>query len=89
MVYLISYDLREKPEESYEELFQAIKSYKDYCHPLKSQWFIASYLNATDIYNGFTPYVMKNDRLFVCEITANRQGWLDNVSIQWLNDHGL
>jgi hypothetical protein len=88
MVYLISYDLYEKPETSYDKLFDAIKSYTDYCHPLKSQWFIASIKNATEIYNSLTPYIMKNDRLFVNEITSNRFGWLSSEDVEWLNKHG-
>jgi hypothetical protein len=88
MVYLISYDLIEKPEESYEKLFDVIKSCKDYRHPLKSQWFIASARTATEIYNSLAAYVMKNDRLFVNEITPNRCGWLSTEDVEWLNKHG-
>lgn len=89
MVYLISYDLNAKPEESYENLISAIKAYGDYCKPLKSQWFIASNDSAGDIYNSLTSCLLKNDKVYVNEIKSRGQGWLDQTVWDWFQTHGL
>lgn len=89
MIYLVSYDLNSKPESSYEELIKAIKSYGDYCKPLKSQWFISSSENVNSIYDSLAPHVIKNDRIYVCEIKSRGQGWLDKPIWEWFGEHGL
>jgi hypothetical protein len=74
MNYLITYDLN-KPGQNYNELYAAIEKYPN-CHPLKSVWFVKSNANATTIYDDLKQHIDKNDTLFVCEITTNRNGWL-------------
>jgi hypothetical protein len=39
-VYQISYDLRK--QRNYEALYQRIKAYGTWAHPLESSWVIAS-----------------------------------------------
>jgi len=81
--YLITYDLN-KVGQNYEDLINKIKSYKYYSHPMLSVWFIKSDNSAEVIYNSLAPFIDKNDRIFVQEITSNRCGWLSQVDIDFL-----
>jgi hypothetical protein len=56
MVYLISYDLYEKSEESYEKLINAISSYPIHCKVLKSQWLVSSSQSIDYIYDTLTHF---------------------------------
>lgn len=84
-VYLITYDLNDSGK-NYTELFDAIKAYKDWQHPLESTWFIASGQTANEIYENLRKVIDDNDNLFVVEIsTVNHQGWLPKSFWEWLN----
>ena len=39
-VYQINYDLRK--QRNYDALYQKIKSYDDWCHPLESCWIVVT-----------------------------------------------
>ena len=85
MVYLITYDLR-VPGRDYTPLYNAIKEYGDWQHPVESTWFISSDLQVNDIYRKLHSFIDKNDRLLVIQVSKeNKQGWLAKNFWDWLN----
>lgn len=48
-VYQISYDLRK--QRNYEALYERIKAYGTWCHPLESTWIIACNQTAEQVRN--------------------------------------
>ena len=46
-VYQINYDLRK--QRNYDALYQKIKSYDDWCHPLESCWIVVTSKTAVQI----------------------------------------
>jgi hypothetical protein len=85
MVYLITYDLR-VPGRDYTPLYNAIKKYEDWQHPVESTWFISSNHQANDIYNYLFSFIDSNDRLLVIQVDRiNKQGWLAKSFWDWFN----
>lgn len=85
MVYLITYDLR-VPGRDYTSLYNAIKEYSDWQHPVESTWFISSGLQANDIYDYVRQFIDNNDRLLVIQVDkTNKQGWLAKSFWDWFN----
>lgn len=85
MIYLITYDLR-VPGRDYTSLYNAIKGYNDWQHPLESTWLISNDSQANDIYTYLSQFIDKNDRLLIIEVNpANKQGWLAKSFWDWVN----
>jgi len=85
MIYLITYDLR-VPGRDYTSLYNAIKEYGDWQHPVESTWFISSDQQANDIYDHLFPFIDKNDRILVIQVNQiNKQGWLAKSFWDWFN----
>ena len=83
--YSISYDLRQ-PNRDYSNLYEAIKSFKLYIHPLESNWFIQSDWDAQDIYKKLRPCIDDNDLLLVIKVDkTDKQGWMVKSFWEWLN----
>jgi len=55
--YLVTYDLNQ-PQQEYEDLYDAIKSYSSYVHAMDSVWFIDTTDNASDPYSA--PLICKS-----------------------------
>ena len=83
MKYIITYDLN-KIGQNYEEIIKAIKNYR-WAHPLESTWFVKTDKSAEAIYADLKRYIDENDRLFIAELGANRQGWLAKTDWDFLN----
>jgi len=75
MKYLVTYDLN-KTGQDYDGLYKAIKSYP-YVHPMQSVWFIKTAQSASQISKNLMRHIDNNDSLFICEVTQNRDGWMD------------
>jgi len=54
---------------SYENLIKAIKGYGDWCHFLESDWMIVSSRSAQAIRDELLPYIHKDDKLIVFQVT--------------------
>lgn len=86
MIYLITYDLR-MPGREYSPLYDAIKNYNDWQHPLESVWFIHTDQNANDIYSQLRGKIDTHDRLLVIRVdNDDKQGWLAKTFWLWLNN---
>lgn len=84
-IYLISYDLR-KPGQNYTSLYEVIKAFGDWQHPMESLWAICSNEKANDIYAKLRPNIDGNDSLLVVRLTMDdHQGWLPKSFWEWVN----
>lgn len=72
-VYCISYDLRQTGR-NYNELYNAIKSFKSWWHQTESVWFILSNKGAGDVRDFLMQYLDNNDKLFVIQVIKNWGG---------------
>jgi len=81
--YIITYDLN-KEGQDYTTLINIIKTYY-HKHPLYSVWFIKSDKTSAEITNELLKYIDQNDRLFVSEITNNRNWFLEQEYWDFLN----
>ena len=84
--YIIAYDLR-TPGRDYTDLYMAIKSNRDWQHPLESTWIVWTTEDANDIYKTLKPTLDQNDLLFISDVNLrNRQGWLAKSCWEWMNE---
>ena len=85
--FVIGYDLM-RPGQDYKDLFDAIKAYGTWCHPLDSTWFIVSDASPVQIRDNLATKIDKTDRLFVgvVESPAAWRGFSDEVTA-WLQRH--
>lgn len=87
--YVISYDLK-TPGKDYSSLYEAIKSFPDWQHPLESMWVIFTPYSADEISSKLRAdgNLDNNDLLFVCRLQIqDRQGWLDKKFWEWIKAH--
>ena len=84
-IYLISYDLR-KPGQNYTPLYDAIKAYGDWQHPMESCWAVYTDEDANAISASLRKNIDENDCLFVVKMnpTDDRQGWLPKSFWEWI-----
>jgi hypothetical protein len=64
---LITYDLN-RPGQNYPGMIEAIKRTGSWAHLQQSVWIIQSNFSAVSIRDFLTPYIDRNDKLFVCEL---------------------
>jgi hypothetical protein len=84
-IYLISYDLR-TPGRNYTPLYDAIKAYGDWQHPMESFWTISTDDDANAIFNKLSPNIDNNDSLFIIQMDSkDMQGWLPKSFWEWIN----
>lgn len=83
--YIVSYDLK-APGRDYSSLYSAIKTGREWLHPLESMWIVWTTESASELYNSIHPMMDPNDLLFISEINPrNRQGWLAKTCWEWMN----
>lgn len=88
-VHAIVYDLHE-PGQEYQELYDAIKSFGDYCHILESCWLVDTEDDASEIRDKLKPHIDSNDRLMVMRKSDTYPSWSTTFSsdcTEWLHDH--
>lgn len=84
-IYIISYDLR-KPSQNYTSLYEAIKAYGDWQHPMESLWAIYTDEDANEICNKLRPKIDVNDSILVVRLSMDTyQGWLPKSFWEWVN----
>ena len=84
--YVITYDLK-RQHQDYPLLYETIKSFQYWKHPLESTWVIYSNNDANEISNRLRTEgeMDDNDLLFVCRLEIHdRQGWLDKTFWEWI-----
>lgn len=86
--YIITYDLRQ-PGKDYAPLYDAIKSYGEWQHPLESVWLIhtvSAGVTADTIYDRLRPVIDDSDFLFINHLDPNdKQGWMVKSFWNWYN----
>ncbi len=85
--YLVSYDLR-KPGRNYDELYDELKSFANWAHPLESLWVVVSEQSSTQIRDRLWRWLDENDGLLVVK-SSNSGAWigLSQKVSEWLKEH--
>lgn len=89
-IYLISYDLS-KPEQDYEGLINAIEKLDSPIHIQKSVWLIDTNFNCNQIYSILSPFLDKDDALFICPLDLGDVNCYskDLTVKKWFEEHGF
>lgn len=90
MIYLITYDLANKPKEKYKEIDDCFtKSGVPCIKAMDSVWLLAATKGtADDIYKAIGSHFTTEDKLIITTLNpSNRSGWLDQPVIDWINNH--
>jgi len=84
-VYQISYDLRK--QRDYDPLYERIKAYGNWCHPLESTWVITTTQSAAQIRDYLAGVMDQDDGLLVTRLQGEA-AWrnLDDKVSSWLKD---
>jgi hypothetical protein len=85
MILIITYDL--KTPKDYHDFYEAIKAQATegkWWHYMASTWLLSTTKAPRDVVEAIRPFIDGQDFLFVCEITANYQGWLPKPAWDWL-----
>lgn len=82
--YIIGYDLM-RPGQSYDSLFEAIKSYRTHWHMLDSTWLIRTARSAAEVRDHLMQHIDGNDKLIVARLSGEAAwyGFSDDGS-NWL-----
>ena len=83
-VYSITYDLR-NPGRDYSGLYDAIKSYRDWRHPMESTWLVSTQQTASQIWEVIGRHIDSNDLVLIIEVKNNKWGCLTKEVWDWLN----
>lgn len=84
MVYLITYDLKQKGQD-YPELYKAIKEFDEYVHPMEYVWLISTDKTSKDIINSLSNVIDDNDLIFVTEISYQTcASNMDEINTNWI-----
>lgn len=89
-VYQINYDLRK--QRDYQPLYDQIKSYGNWAHPLESCWIIASNKSAEQIRDELISVMDADDGILVTRLKGEA-AWrqlnheVDNEMTDWLKQN--
>jgi hypothetical protein len=70
MLYLISYDLTQKPETEYDDLWATLKEWGAH-RILYSEWLLESTASAVEVRDALLTVLRHDDYLWVVEVTTN------------------
>ena len=82
--YLITYDLN-KPGQNYSDLYDSIKGFGSWRHPLDSTWFVETTKNATQIRDALKGDLDSGDKLFVTKVDSSWASYNLSDLASWLN----
>ena len=87
-LYIVSYDLNDKGNKTYKELYDALQGFPRWFHPMESTWFVESDMTASEIYEQLRPIVSAIDGLIVVEFKkdAHYKGWLSTKFWGWIKE---
>lgn len=85
--HIIGYDLN-RPEQNYDHLIEAIKSYGTWWHHLDSTWLIRTPQTAVAVRDNLRRYIDQNDELLVATLTGET-AWtgFSEPGSTWLTDN--
>jgi CRISPR/Cas system-associated endoribonuclease Cas2 len=83
--YIISYDLI--GEKNYKELYDAMKSYKNWAKITESTWALVSEKSAVDVREHLKKFIDSDDRIFVVK-SGTEAAWNNVIcSNEWLKEN--
>ena len=87
-LYIVTYDLN-KPGQKYNELYDTLKNFLDWAHPMESTWFIVSPKSATQVRDILESKIDTNDNILVVNFpTYSWAGYHNKPKIwKWLKKY--
>lgn len=82
---LVAYDLN-RPGQQHVKLLEAIKSYP-WAKLSESSYAIATYENATSVFNKLRSLLDSNDTLHVVRLNSEHQSWTTQDVHNWLGQN--
>jgi hypothetical protein len=84
---LVGYDLN-APGQSYDKLYDALKSTRTWWHNLDSTWLIVTNETPVELRNRLARHLDPNDELLVIDITGDAAAWrgFSEKSSKWLKE---
>lgn len=81
--YVVSYDLNN--QKNYPALYDAIKSFGTWCHPMDSTWLVASEWSAVQVRNHIWAAMDKDDTLLVTKVQKGDSAWVgvSDAAAEW------
>lgn len=85
---LISYDLID-PGQDYQELYDYLKDYDGWCHPLESLWMIKTDKDHLQVRNEVKNLIDRNNKILVIDATGNEMAWsnLSKEASDWIKNN--
>jgi hypothetical protein len=82
---LVSYDLI-APGRNYDSLHKFLKSQYAWAKPLESFYILKTDRSAEQFRNDVLPYVDRNDKVFVIDVTGDTAAWqnMPNEMAVWI-----
>lgn len=83
-IYLVTYDLS-APGRNYDALYEHLRSYGTYSHPVESVWLVKSSRTAAEVRDATKKHLDGNDKLLVVE-AGSSAAWrnLRDATSDWL-----
>ena len=93
MLYMISYDLTGENDEhegqSYQDLYDTIKSLGRYCLCTESTWIVKTDLPLPDVIEEIQQSIDRNDKVVIADITySDIAGRLPKTTESWIDARG-
>ena len=85
--YIISYDLSEKNQNKYDEIFKTIENFGAYCKIQKSVWLVKTTLTPTQMYDRIVASIGSDDYIFISEVSSNYYGWAQKDHWTFIKEH--
>lgn len=85
--YIISYDLSEKNQDKYDEIFETIQSFGAYCKFQKSVWLVKTDLSPEQMYQKIISAIGSKDYIFICELNNSYYGYGKEDNWDFVKEH--
>ena len=85
---MVAYDLN-VPHQDYATLIDKLKSYPNWCKPLKSTWLLKTPMTYSQVRDELRGYIDASDDLLVIDVTGRPAAWfgLPAEVSKWILDN--
>ena len=84
MVYIVSYDLRNR-KKNYIGLTEQLQYSPRWWHYLQSTWLVSTEESASQLYNRLSAHLDSDDSILIIEAGNHAQGWLPKDAWEWIH----
>jgi len=80
--YLVTFEWNKQAEEKITEVISSYKSLQVFWN----SWFLESDKTAFNIWNEFKDFIWNDEKIFITEVSKNRDCWLNITAWDFLNN---